>query len=57
MQNPSKLHCGHMFCGACIGEWFERDMGTTCPMCRAKVRPAGLKSCGDASTSLLPVLF
>ncbi|KAK9810330.1 hypothetical protein WJX72_008829 [[Myrmecia] bisecta] len=57
MQEPTRLHCGHIFCEGCINEWFERDSGTTCPMCRAVVKPAGLQCHGDASTSLLPVVF
>lgn len=29
----------------------------TCPMCRAEVKPPGLKSYGDGASSLLPQLF
>lgn len=50
-----RLDCTHVFCEACIGEWLERDR--TCPMCRASVRPAGLPSCGDGASPLLPQLF
>lgn len=55
MLKPIKLQCTHLFCEACIAEWFERER--TCPMCRAVAKPAGLASFKDASTSLLPQLF
>lgn len=56
MSKPIRLQCGHIFCEACIAEWFERER--TCPMCRAAVRPhAATASFGDCSTSLLPQLF
>lgn len=55
MSKPIKLQCTHIFCEACIAEWFERER--TCPMCRAVVKPTGLPSFGDCSTSLLPQLF
>ncbi|KAF7131869.1 hypothetical protein RHSIM_Rhsim09G0186900 [Rhododendron simsii] len=35
--------------------WFERER--TCPLCRALVRPADLRSFGDGSTSLFFQLF
>jgi len=34
-QEPTMLHCKHIFCEDCVATWFDRD--TTCPMCRAKV--------------------
>ena len=35
-QEPTMLHCKHIFCEECVATWFDRD--TTCPMCRAQVR-------------------
>lgn len=55
MTKPIRLSCSHLFCEACIAEWFERSRN--CPMCRAEVKPASLPSFGDCSTSLLPQLF
>lgn len=52
-----KLECSHVFCEDCITEWLERDKDKTCPMCRASVTGAGLKSFGDGRSSLLPQLF
>jgi hypothetical protein len=49
------LECSHVFCEECIAEWLERDR--TCPMCRASVKPPGLQSYSDGTTSLLPQLF
>ncbi|OIW02524.1 hypothetical protein TanjilG_12838 [Lupinus angustifolius] len=55
MHAPILLHCKHIFCEECVSEWFERER--TCPLCRALVRPADLKTFGDGSTSLLFQLF
>ncbi|KAF3782186.1 RING finger and transmembrane domain-containing protein 2 [Nymphaea thermarum] len=50
MHAPILLRCKHIFCEDCVSEWFERER--TCPLCRALVKPAELKSFGDGSTSL-----
>jgi len=52
-QEPTMLHCKHIFCEECVATWFDRD--TTCPMCRAKVSedPAWR----DGSTSQFIQLF
>ncbi|XP_071697212.1 uncharacterized protein [Rutidosis leptorrhynchoides] len=50
MHAPVVLLCKHVFCEECVSEWFERER--TCPLCRSLVRPAGLRSFGDGSTSL-----
>ncbi|KAK4363533.1 hypothetical protein RND71_018774 [Anisodus tanguticus] len=55
MHAPILLHCKHIFCEDCVSEWFERER--TCPLCRALVRPADLRSFGDGSTSLFFQLF
>ncbi|XP_076895377.1 uncharacterized protein LOC143547983 [Bidens hawaiensis] len=55
MQAPILLRCKHIFCEDCVSEWFERER--TCPLCRATVRPADIKSFGDGSTSLFFQLF
>ncbi|KAM3375972.1 E3 ubiquitin-protein ligase RNFT1 isoform X2 [Capsicum galapagoense] len=55
MNTPILLRCKHIFCEDCVSEWFERER--TCPLCRALVRPADLRSFGDGSTSLLFQLF
>ncbi|MEW5318791.1 MAG: hypothetical protein WDW38_009979 [Sanguina aurantia] len=55
IKDGVKLQCSHVYCEECISEWLERDR--TCPMCRAEVKPAGLVSCGDGATSLLPQIF
>ncbi|KAL8210800.1 hypothetical protein R6Q57_005237 [Mikania cordata] len=55
MQAPILLRCKHIFCEDCVSEWFERER--TCPLCRALVRPADLRSFGDGSTSLFFQLF
>ncbi|KAK2076845.1 hypothetical protein QBZ16_005072 [Prototheca wickerhamii] len=52
---PTKLACGHIFCDACVSEWFERER--SCPMCRAATGGARVKSCSDGRTSLAPMLF
>lgn len=38
-----------------LGSRFERER--TCPLCRALVKPADLRSYGDGSTSLFFQLF
>ncbi|KAK9279343.1 hypothetical protein L1049_013022 [Liquidambar formosana] len=55
MHTPIFLRCKHIFCEDCVSEWFERER--TCPLCRALVRPADIKSYGDGSTSLFFQLF
>ncbi|KAL2550033.1 RING/U-box superfamily protein [Forsythia ovata] len=55
MHVPILLCCKHIFCEDCVSEWFERER--TCPLCRALVRPADLRSYGDGSTSLFFQLF
>lgn len=55
MHAPILLRCKHIFCEDCVSEWFERER--TCPLCRATVKPADLKSFGDGSTSLFFQLF
>ncbi|KAL3521339.1 hypothetical protein ACH5RR_019488 [Cinchona calisaya] len=55
MHAPILLRCKHIFCEDCVSEWFERER--TCPLCRALVRPADLRSFGDGSTSLFVQMF
>ncbi|KAK4776824.1 hypothetical protein SAY86_005512 [Trapa natans] len=55
MHVPILLQCKHIFCEDCVSEWFERER--TCPLCRALVKPADLRSFGDGSTSLVFQLF
>ncbi|KAG2691178.1 hypothetical protein I3760_09G224500 [Carya illinoinensis] len=55
MHSPILLRCKHIFCEDCVSEWFERER--TCPLCRALVKPADLRSFGDGSTSLFFQLF
>ncbi|KAJ7965175.1 RING finger and transmembrane domain-containing protein [Quillaja saponaria] len=55
MHSPILLCCNHIFCEECVSEWFERER--TCPLCRALVKPADLRTFGDGSTSLLFQLF
>ncbi|TXG49942.1 hypothetical protein EZV62_025817 [Acer yangbiense] len=55
MHAPILLRCKHIFCEDCVSEWLERER--TCPLCRALVKPADLRSFGDGSTSLLFQLF
>ncbi|KAI4306582.1 hypothetical protein L6164_029845 [Bauhinia variegata] len=55
MHSPILLRCKHIFCEECVSEWFERER--TCPLCRALVKPADLRTFGDGSTSLLFQLF
>ncbi|KFM26940.1 RING finger and transmembrane domain-containing protein 1 [Auxenochlorella protothecoides] len=52
---PVKLPCSHIFCDACVAEWFERER--SCPMCRAVTGETRVKSCSDGQTSLMPLLF
>ncbi|KAI7736856.1 hypothetical protein M8C21_013612 [Ambrosia artemisiifolia] len=55
MQAPILLRCKHIFCEDCVSEWFERER--TCPLCRALVRPADIRTFGDGSTSLFFQVF
>ncbi|XP_042015342.1 RING finger and transmembrane domain-containing protein 2-like [Salvia splendens] len=55
MHSPVLLRCKHIFCEDCVSEWFERER--TCPLCRALVKPADLRSFSDGSTSLFFQLF
>lgn len=57
------LHCGHIYCEGCIDHWIERASCSDgrCPLCRARVVPAGAAPAaagsGDGTASLLPQLF
>ncbi|KAF5737311.1 RING finger and transmembrane domain-containing protein 2 isoform X2 [Tripterygium wilfordii] len=55
MHAPVLLRCKHIFCEDCVSEWFERER--TCPLCRALVKPADLRSFSDGSTSLFFQVF
>ncbi|KAL2632794.1 hypothetical protein R1flu_004273 [Riccia fluitans] len=55
MHAPISLRCKHIFCEDCVSEWFERER--TCPLCRAVVKSAGMRSFGDGSTSLFIQIF
>ncbi|KAG6430769.1 hypothetical protein SASPL_108842 [Salvia splendens] len=55
MHSPVLLRCKHIFCEDCVSEWFERER--TCPLCRALVKPADLRSFSDGSTCLFFQLF
>ncbi|CBI15794.3 unnamed protein product, partial [Vitis vinifera] len=55
MHAPILLRCKHIFCEDCVSEWFERER--TCPLCRALVKPADIRSYGDGSTSLFFQIF
>ncbi|KAF5747690.1 RING finger and transmembrane domain-containing protein 2 isoform X2 [Tripterygium wilfordii] len=55
MHAPVLLRCKHIFCEDCVSEWFERER--TCPLCRALVKPADLRSFSDGSTSLFFQIF
>ncbi|XP_045828353.1 E3 ubiquitin-protein ligase RNFT1-like [Trifolium pratense] len=55
MHSPILLRCKHIFCEDCVSEWFERER--TCPLCRALVKAADLRTFGDGSTSLFFQLF
>ena len=53
LTKPIKLSCGHVFCEACIAQWFEKE--DTCPLCRKAVKRNGLwiHSDGSMITSFL----
>ena len=52
MRAPIKLHsCSHVFCDACVSEWFERER--TCPLCRCVINTVSVRSFGDGTTTLL----
>ncbi|KAK4327645.1 hypothetical protein Pmani_001900 [Petrolisthes manimaculis] len=34
-QQPTILRCKHIFCEACVVQWFDRER--TCPLCRSQV--------------------
>lgn len=53
-SRPIVLSCDHIFCEACIEQWFERD--STCPLCRKEYENAK-KSHTDGSTSLGFMIF
>ncbi|XP_019057170.1 PREDICTED: LOW QUALITY PROTEIN: RING finger and transmembrane domain-containing protein 1-like [Tarenaya hassleriana] len=56
MHAPVLLSCKHVFfCEDCVSEWFERER--TCPLCRALVKPADIRSFNDGSTSLFFLIF
>jgi len=55
MTSPVRLRCSHAFCEDCIHQWFERER--TCPLCRAVIKPPGLSSYSDGTTSLLLQVF
>jgi len=55
MIAPVKLNCSHIFCEACVSEWFEKNR--TCPLCRAVVKCTGHGRHTDGGTSLLFQLF
>ncbi|WCJ34945.1 E3 ubiquitin-protein ligase RNFT1 [Euphorbia peplus] len=55
MHTPILLRCKHIFCEDCVSEWFERER--TCPLCRALVKPADIRTYSDGSTSLSFQLF
>ncbi|CAK7323472.1 unnamed protein product [Dovyalis caffra] len=55
MHAPILLRCKHIFCEDCVSEWFDRER--TCPLCRALVKQADIKSYSDGSTSLFFQLF
>ena len=55
MTMPLKLRCRHIFCEECIGEWLDRD--TTCPLCRAVVKPEVVRSYSDGSSGWIITVF
>ncbi|XP_071697335.1 uncharacterized protein [Rutidosis leptorrhynchoides] len=55
LHSPIVLRCKHIFCEECVSEWFDRER--TCPLCRALVKPADIKSYSDGSTSLFFQFF
>ncbi len=36
---PTRLPCGHSFCGGCVGELRSKGVSETCPLCRAPLPP------------------
>ena len=42
LQEPTILHCKHIFCEECAATWFDKER--TCPMCRAEVKENGKTS-------------
>lgn len=56
MTKPVSLRpCRHMFCEDCVIQWLDREK--TCPLCREIVKPCGIKSYSNGSTSLISQLF
>lgn len=43
-----KLICGHVFCTACVKEWYRKGAGTGCPMCRRPMYFKGFHKARDA---------
>ena len=35
---PVVTHCGHVYCWACLKDWFARSPQRTCPTCLAQLR-------------------
>ncbi|KAL0267302.1 UNVERIFIED_CONTAM: hypothetical protein PYX00_009614 [Menopon gallinae] len=52
-DKPVLLHCGHVFCEACVTTWFDREQ--TCPLCRTKV--ADDPTWKDGATTFFAQLF
>jgi len=38
LQNPVLLECTHMFCGACIFKWYNKNNKKDCPNCRMTIK-------------------
>ncbi|GLT37736.1 hypothetical protein SLA2020_120370 [Shorea laevis] len=59
MHAPILLRCKDIFGEDCVSEWLVglRGKERTCPLCRALVKRADLRSYGDGSTSLLFQIF
>ena len=38
-QAPTRLPCGHSFCGGCVSELRAKGVSETCPLCRAPLPP------------------